>query len=143
MKFGNTRITTAFVLVALVLAGLFAYRTWLHLTAKGELMQAYARVQLGHPLAADDGSMTLLRQRQWELRSADGDELQIASIETPLALGARNWALSILLDRNIVVAYGIRTLDSPYEHPEDAPGDRVRDEYQSVWRREFSLSPER
>jgi len=111
--------------------------------AKQELLESFVQLDLG---SSEQVIRGILEDKVYlTMRSTMDDELIDTSftqlrIYTPLTFGAKNWVLIVLLDDGINVAYGVRTNDSDFEKPKDAPPDKFNELYKEAWHLRFVRS---
>ena len=89
------------------------------------MLETYARLRIG--MTADEAGATVSRLREAGFPAYGGcGGSDTCVVSAPLEFGARNWMLYLQFNSDRLSSARIRTEDSAYEHPEEAPPDLGR-----------------
>lgn len=91
-----------------------------HRQSSGEarIKALYPQFSLG--MSRDDAMFVL--EREWNSEYVWTFK-ELATVSTPLTLGARNWIIYLEFEADKLVSIQVRTPDSSERHPQGAPGD--------------------
>jgi hypothetical protein len=140
---GRLRARMWAIVIALVATILIAYSYLAAVSAaakhRAELASFSSRIALGMPRNEVDRlcSRACFENSGWKnYPHFDPFGLSATVVETAVTIGAKNWAVFIVFENDMVAAVLVRTEDSPRTKPDEAPQDRVQN-VREPWLAEF------